>query len=333
MQIPKELRKTILFSAVAGMMFFGAGLCINTLAALVGLAGMLAVFSVFFIFTMGRYKDIADLNLYIRKLSYENQPPDILDNKEGELGMLKTEIGKITGKLTYQAAYLDEEKQRMADALSDISHQMKTPLAAISIMADLLDSPDLPQEKQKEFLHNIKSAQRQMQWQVETLLKMAKLDAGAVVMQSRLCNIEDVIRRAGEPVSVLMELKGQHLRLENIAGSTVNCDANWTAEALGNIIKNCAEHTNEGGEIIVSQGDNPMYTWISVVGGGEGIPREDLPYIFKRFYKGKNARKDSTGIGLPMSLLILKKQNGDIEVENINGGVQFTLKFYKANTI
>ena len=325
----KEIKKTILLAAAIALVFFGVSFYFNWVAALFGLCGMLAIAGVFIGATKSRYDAIANLGLTLRNIMNGSKPPDITDNQEGELGILKTEIGKITSKLSYQAAYLNEEKQRMADALSNISHQMKTPLAAISIMVDLLDTPNLPPEKQKEFLYNIRAAQHRMQWQVESLLKMAKIDADAIVMQRTPCNLREVIQIAGEPVSILMELKSQRLLLENIAGSTVLCDKNWSAEALGNILKNCAEHTQEGGEIKMSQGENPLYYWINVTGGGEGIPKEDLPHIFKRFYKGKNADAESTGIGLSMSLLILQKQNGDIEVNNIPGGVQFIFKFYK----
>lgn len=329
MQLTKDLKKTIAVWAVVAAVSFGLAFLFHPVAAAIGLAGMLVTAGIFVAVTQARYRDIAGLSSYLRKLSSENQPRDLLDCQEGELGVLKTEIGKITSKLTYQASYLKEEKQRMNDALSDISHQMKTPLAAIAIMADLLETPNLPPAKQQEFIYNIRAAQRQMQWQADALLKMAKLDAGAVVMQRRLCRLEDIVKQASEPVSILMEIKGQRLVLENIEESTAECDPNWTAEALGNIIKNCAEHTDAGGEIRVSQGENPVYSWICVTGGGAGIPKEELPYIFQRFYKGKNAAKDSTGIGLPMSMLILQQQAGDIEVKNIEGGVQFTLKFYK----
>lgn len=325
----REYKRMLGFSLLVILAGTAALAHISPLAAGVGLAGMLALLSIFVLATQARYRDIATLNLSLRKIIQENQPPDLLDNQEGELGILKTEIGKITGKLTEQTARLQEEKQRMADALSDISHQMKTPLAAISIMAELLDEPGLPAEKHKEFVQNIQAAQRHMQWQVETLLTMAKLDAGAVEMQCAAWDLQEVMEKASAPVSILMELKEQHLEREMVSGIFVRCDLYWTAEALGNVLKNCAEHTPSGGTIQLTGGENPLYTWIRVVGGGAGIPREELPHIFQRFYKGKNADRQSTGIGLPMSLLIMQKQQGDLEVENISGGVQFTFKFYK----
>ena len=107
-------------------------------------------------------------------------------------------------------------------------------------------------------------------------------------------------------------------------------DFNWTTEALINILKNCVEHTQEGGEISISFTENALFTELILSDNGKGIPKEDLPYIFKRFYRGKNAGEDSVGIGLAMAHSIIKSQHGDIEVKSeIGKGTTFIIKFYK----
>jgi signal transduction histidine kinase len=135
-----------------------------------------------------------------------------------------------------------------------------------------------------------------------------------------------LIERAMSPLLIPLEIREQ---VVNISGedAAVSCDLEWTSEALGNILKNAVENTPEGGQISAIYGYNPLHSFITVHDGGSGIDKADLPNLFKRFYRGKKASKDSAGIGLSMSLAILRKQNGDIEAANENGGV-FTIKFY-----
>ena len=295
--------------------------------AVVCISGGLAVTVLFTIYTHRRYKSIARLNDYLQRLAHGEKALDIRDNAEGELSILKNEIYKVTIAQAEQAETLSRDKLELANALADISHQLKTPLTAIGVMVDLLSDENLTDEKRQEFVDNIRASQNRMEWLVLTLLKMARLDAGAVELKPEPVLLSKLVERALLPLLIPIELKEQNVTVTGNDAS-VACNPEWTAEALSNIIKNAVENTPMNGHIRVEYGVNPLYTYITVRDGGPGVDKADLPYLFKRFYRGKNASRESAGIGLSMSLAVMRKQNGDIEVTNDNGGV-FTLKFFR----
>lgn len=127
-----------------------------------------------------------------------------------------------------------------------------------------------------------------------------------------------------------MDIKQQSLSIEGSDSVSFVGDFKWTAEAVINILKNCVEHTDEGGRISISFSENPLFTEIVIADNGKGISKEDMPYIFKRFYKGKNASEGSVGIGLAMAYSIVTNQNGDIQIKSEKEkGTEFRIKFYK----
>ena len=228
------------------------------------------------------------------------------------------------------AALLAADKNYLADAISDISHQLKTPLTSMSMMADFLRDSHLPEEKREEFTANIRSQLERIQWLVSALLKMARLDAGAVTMKKEPVNVLELIKKAAQHLMIPMELKGQQLKINCDPGITFQGDFLWMREALANLLKNSMEHMSCGGTLWVDVTDNVLYVNINVTDEGSGIAKEDLPHIFERFYKGRNASPDSVGIGLAMSRQIIHQQNGDIQVESQEGkGTRFCIKLYK----
>jgi signal transduction histidine kinase len=297
--------------------------------AVVCIGGCLCVGFLCLIYTVRRYRSIEHLNAYLQRLSHGEKSLDIRDNAEGELSILKNEIYKVTAALTEQAGLLSKDKRELVNALTDISHQLKTPLTAIGVMADLLDNDELPSEKRQEFLENMRVSINRMEWLVLTLLKLTRLDAGAVEIKREPVLLSSLIERALSPLLIPVEVREQTV---SISGQDifVVCDLEWTAEALGNIIKNAVENTPVGGHIKITYGKNPIYIFIIVHDGGSGIDKADLPHLFKRFYRGRHASRESAGIGLSMSLAVMRKQNGDIEAANDKGSV-FTLKFYSSS--
>jgi signal transduction histidine kinase len=319
------------------LLFFAIGAAVITSAAIilcqfpqipavvVCVSGCASVSALAFIYTLRRYRDIARLSSYLQKLSHGEKALDVRDNEEGELSILKNEIYKVTVSLTDHADELAKEKKELAGALADISHQLKTPLTAMGVMADLLDGDELSAETRREFIGKLRFSLNRMEWLVLALLKLARLDAGAVNLKREPITLSALVERALLPLSIPIELREQTL---SISGQDANviCDPDWTSEAVGNILKNAVENTPEGGRIEIIYGSNPLYSFISIHDGGSGIDKADMPHLFKRFYQGRNAGRDSVGIGLSMSLAIMRKQNGDVEASNDNGGV-FTLKF------
>ena len=244
--------------------------------------------------------------------------------------ILKNDIYKVTLLLSEQGSLLRQDKIKLTDAIADISHQLKTPLTSMLVMADLLSDGRLTENKRTEFTRNIRVQLERIEWLVSSLLKLSKIDAGTAQFKKDAIPVKKLIQKALEPVLIPMDIKEQRVSIQGEDTVSFLGDLNWTAEALLNIIKNCVEHAPEGGVISISFAENPLFTEIVIADNGPGIPREDLPYIFKRFYKGKNAGEDSIGIGLAMAYSIITNQAGDIEVKSEQGrGTQFHIKFYK----
>lgn len=326
----RDLNKMILLMAAVWLLT-GITVCFFSLPAgmILFLSGLLLMgISVYF--SRRRYKDIAELSEYLRKISGGDYSLDIRDNMEGELSILKNEIYKMTLILSNQADLLKSEKEQLADAISDISHQLKTPLTSMTVMTDLLKQDDLDPAKRKEFTKNLELELERMQWLLTSLLKLAKIDAGTIHFKKEQILVPELINQAMKPLLIPMELKEQKLDITGDSVVSFFGDKNWTAEAVINIVKNCIEHTPKGGEISIHYEENPIFTEIIISDNGSGIEKEDLPYIFKRFYKGKNAAEDSVGIGLAMAHSIITGQNGTIGVTSRKLlGTSFSIKFYK----
>lgn len=281
------------------------------------------------IFTKWRYREMKYLSGYLRKISAGEFTLDVRDNYEGELSILKSNIYKVTSMLSNQSSLLQEEKEHLTDAISDISHQLKTPLTSMMVMADLLDNPNLPAGKREEFTKNIHAQLKRIEWLVSSLLKLSKIDAGSVIFKKDRISVDQLIKKVTDQFLIQMDVNQQTLVIKDDTLLSFVGDFNWTAEAMINIIKNSVEHTPDGGKITISYSDNALFTEIIIVDNGPGIEKEDIPYLFQRFYKGENASDDSVGIGLAMAQRIITSQNGDIEVTSEQGkGSEFRIKFY-----
>lgn len=325
-----ELVRSLLFGIGIAAAGAAAGYFLPEYAYLVCLLFCLAEIAVFAGYTMRRYRQMEKLSDYLKRIGRGDYSLDIRDNVEGELSILKNEIYKVTTRLREQAEYNVREKYYLADALSDISHQLKTPLTSMMVMTDLLKEEGLPPDKREEFTDTIRAQLIRIEWLVTSLLKLSRLDAGTIVLESRPVPAAEVIGRAAQHLLIPMELKGIEFEVQGEENVTFPGDLSWSAEAFANILKNCMEHTPSGGRIRVMYEENHLYTVISVEDNGEGIAAEDLPHIFERFYKGKNAGADSVGIGLAMAYEIFAKEQGKIDVTSKEGeGTRFRVKFYK----
>lgn len=281
------------------------------------------------VFALRQYRRLRRLSACLERICAGDYSLDVRDNDEGELSILQNDIHKVTRILNEQNQRLAEEKARLADSMSDISHQLKTPLTSMMMMADLLQEPTLPPEKRAEFSQSLHAQLDRLEWLVSSLLKLARLDAGAIVFHPGPHEARTVLEKACAPLSIAAELREQTLLIDAPEEVRVKCDLNWTAEALLNVVKNCVEHTPRGGVVTVSARQNPFYALFTVTDTGEGIAKEDQPHLFERFYRGKNASPDSAGIGLAMARAILRAQGGDITVKSRPGqGSTFSLKVF-----
>jgi len=299
----------------------------HVLAILLGYACAILLFE--FIFARRRYMQISELYEYLKLINSGKYDLGMQDHTEGELSILKSEIYKTTVTLRAQADELKREKTGLSDAMSDISHQLKTPLTSMLVMTDLLCDNNLPSDKRKEFTDSIRAQLDRLQWLVTALLKLSRLDTGTISFNLTPVNMQELLSRVSAPLQIALEIREQKLIIDS-PDITFSCDSNWTMEALLNIIKNCIEHTKSAGTIRVSCLQNALFTQIEISDNGEGISQIDLPHIFERFYRGRNASEDSVGIGLAMAKSIITSQDGSISVASVQGeGTTFQIRFFE----
>ena len=328
----KELRRILLLSIIIIFIFSFIGIILEaelgTILLLI-LQGLILT-TLFLLFTLYRYRQIEKLSSYLRKIRQGEHSLDIRDNEEGELSILKNEIYKVTSMLSEYNEKLKDDKAILSDFIANISHQLKTPLTSMMVMTDLLKDEKLPLDKRKEFTSKISSQLKRIEWLVSSLLTLSKLDAGVIEMKPEYLVADDLIHSSLEPILISLEVREIEFNI-NSGENVIYCDKHWTSEAILNIVKNCMEHTDSGGKLEITASDNPLYSEIKISDTGVGIPKEDLPHIFTRFYHGKNSSENSVGIGLSMSRSIIQNQGGDVTAESeVDLGSTFYIKLYKA---
>lgn len=254
---------------------------------------------------------------------------NIDDNTEGELSILKNNLYKVITLLQSQNEYLKNDKLYLADSIADISHQLKTPLTSMMVMCELLENEENP-DKRQEFVSVINNQLSKMKWLITNTLKISKLDADATEFKREEVSILSVLDDSLKPFALTAELK--NIAIQNGANDFIFIgDESWTVEAVSNIVKNCLEHTNDGGKIIIASDSTNLYNKLTISDNGCGIAEEDLPHIFERFYHGKNSSKDSVGIGLALAKTVFEKENASVTVESEHGrGSVFEIRFYKS---
>ena len=274
------------------------------------------------------HRNLRRLTEDLDRLLQNGVPLPIDQYREGELSILANQMEKVTLRLTESADRVRREKENLADSLADISHQLRTPMTAMNLAVTMLRKPALDDTRRMELTAELRRQFQRIDWLVETLLKISKLDAGTVELRSEEVPLQSVLDRAAEPLAIALDVHG--VRLEIVCGrEQFTGDPGWTAEAVGNILKNCMEHTPAGGTIRVTARDTPILTELQIEDSGEGIPEADLPHLFDRFYQGANAAPGSYGIGLSLAKAIITAQNGTIQARNGSSGAQFRIKFYK----
>ncbi|MCM1058259.1 MAG: HAMP domain-containing histidine kinase [Firmicutes bacterium] len=291
--------------------------------------GVCAAFILIYLLTTcRRYRRIAQLAGDIDRLLHGDSQVALEKYAEGELNILQSEVYKMTVRLREQQQSLQDDKVYLADSLADISHQMRTPLTSINLLVSFLSEPDITEERRQKLSHELYELLGRIDWLIATLLKISRLDAGTARLKQEHIPLEELIQKGTAPLLVPLELRNQTLKVS--AEGMFFGDVSWTCEAIANIVKNCMEHTPEGGTIEVDAAENALYTEIIISDNGNGIQKEDLPHIFERFYKGKDSGDRSFGIGLALARKIITAQNGTVKAGNrMPKGARFTLRFYR----
>lgn len=325
----KEIRIILIVSSVLTVVLSIICAFFSKICAVLCLALGIILTMIFAVVTKRRYKNLNDLNDYLSLVCKGIYDMNIDDNTEGELSILKNNLYKVITLLQSQNEYLKNDKLYLADSIADISHQLKTPLTSMMMMCELLENEENP-DKRQEFVAVINNQLSKMKWLITNILKISKLDADATEFKREEVSISKVLDDSLKPFVLTAELK--NIAIQNGANDFVfNGDENWTVEAVSNIVKNCLEHTNDGGKIIISSDSTNLYNKLTISDNGCGIAEEDLPHIFERFYHGKNSSKDSVGIGLALAKTVFEKENASVLVESEQGrGSVFEIRFYKS---
>lgn len=281
------------------------------------------------VFTAWRYAQLKKLAAYLAAVYGGQRVLDIRDNREGELSLLKNDLYKITVTLQRQADRLEADRGFLARSLGDISHQLRTPLTSALLMTELLDDDALPAAKRREFVRSLTGQLERMRWLVEALLRLSRLDAGAVALRRDEVAVPALLEKVLEPLRVPMELQNVRCTVDCPPGAVWQGDEAWTTQALLNVLKNCVEQMPSGGELRIRCADDALRCRLTVEDTGGGIDAADLPHLFERFYRGRSAGPQSAGIGLALARRILEEQGGRITAENIPGGARFTVDLVK----
>ena len=329
-----------------------------------------ALVALFALVTRRRYRELRHMAERVDDALHSDRTVSLADMREGELAILASEVDKALTRLTLTAEELTREKGSLADSLADISHQLRTPLTSFGLTLALARKEAGPHAS-GELLEQLRTSERllaQVQWLVEALLKLARIDAGAVRLRRETVDVDALVSAAAEPLAIPFDLADVRLVREVAPGTHFTGDEAWTREALENVLKNCLEHTPAGGEVRVVASSDAVACRISVTDTGPGISAEDLPHVFERFYRGKapvsiepgntkatgadgpgatgNAERDvvaasgvnpaGVGIGLSLAQSLITAQDGRITAGNVldaHGravGARFDITFFRA---
>ncbi len=298
------------------------------------LAGMV-LFAVTFAFrNKTEAKRIEELSDYLEQV---NMGKAVVLSVSGEdlFSRLEDEIYKTVTFLYQTKDAAVQAKNDFAENLSNIAHQIKTPITAISLSLQTLSEMPVKKEYEKGRMEQIKKQLNRLIYLEESLLVLSRLDAGTLMFQKQDVDVFTVLVLAADNLQELFADSGTSIDIPESGEMAVTADLNWTMEAVMNVMKNCMEH-NAGGTVHCSYGQNLLYTEILIWDEGEGFAGEDIPHLFKRFYRGKNAdaggniRGGGIGIGLALSKEIIEHQNGTIRAKNLpNGGACFEIRLYK----
>lgn len=275
-------------------------------------------------------KDIKDIIKCIEQINKKNYEIQIDSISEDELSILKNEIYKTTIMLKEAAENSSKDKLNLKKSLEDISHQLKTPLTSILVMLDnIIEDSNMEEKIRNDFIVDIKRNVLNINFLVQSLLKLSKFDANTVHFVKQENDLKTIVEESIKNVSTLCDLRNINVKLNIKENSKIICDDKWQIEALTNIIKNAIEHSKNNSNIIINIENNNVYSMIEVIDFGEGIAKKDIKHIFERFYRCKNTKTDSIGIGLALAKTIIEEDKGTISVESNKLETKFIVKYYK----
>lgn len=242
---------------------------------------------------------------------------------EDDFSKLEDEIYKTVTYLYYTRETAVRARDGYAENLSNIAHQIKTPITAISLSVQMMR-----QDMGGKYPEQVEKQLSRLMHLEETLLVLSRMDAGTLTLKKEEVDVYTLLVLAADNLQELFADTGSRVDIPELGEAAVIADLDWTMEAVINVLKNCMEH-NAGGTVYCSYAQNPLCTEILIWDEGKGFEKEDIPHLFERFYRGKNAGEGGIGIGLSLAREIIERQNGTIRARNRpDGGALFEIRFY-----
>ena len=299
----------------------------RTIIVLAG-AGFTAGFVLFLCFFLYRQKKLSIriqmLTHYLEKIN-TGAKGLILETSEDEFSSLQDEIYKTVTTLYHTREEALLAKNNFAENLSNIAHQLKTPITTISLLSQMIQEPSSAKS-----VRQIKQQTDRLTRLEEALLLLSRVDAGTLVMKRNPVDVFTLLTLAADNLSELFLRANVSVDIPEMGEVEIDADLEWSMEAVMNLLKNCMEHTPENGMVHCSYEKNPLYVQIQIWNEGEGFAKEDLPHLFERFYRGKNETGGGIGIGLSLAKAIIELQNGVIRARNLpSKEACFEIRFYK----
>lgn len=300
-----------------------------------GFSGVLILFALLLLldFLHNRYNDdlLEQITLLIEAL-VEQQERQIFSEAEDTLtARLQHQLLKLRNILTAQNQMLAQEKEQIKTLISDISHQIKTPIAAANTFAELLSDGELSAEERTEYITTLQMSLGKLTFLTNSLIKMSRLESGIISLKPEKNSLNEIVLQAVKTVYAKAKEKGILITFECDQTFEAVLDFNWTAEAISNVIDNAVKYTPQGGFVRLQITEYPSFLRLDISDSGVGIPEEEQAKIFGRFYRGKQSvGTDGVGIGLYLTREIINKQNGYMKVSSDENGSTFSM-FLKKN--
>ena len=298
-----------------------------------GMTGILAVMltAVTVRFLLKREKMYRQAEGIITQFSDGNFESHLPQNEDGGIYQLFSVVEELAMALRAQSEKEQHRKTFLKDTISDISHQLKTPLAALHMYTEIIAKEPDQKETVERFSGKIMQSLDRIERLVQTLLKVSRIDAGSIVFHKEWQSAAKLAESAAEDLSVRAQKEGKRLVMEGDPAQMLFCDREWTREAVANLIKNALDHTEEGGTITVSWERSPAMFLLLVKDDGCGIAAEDMPHVFKRFYRSKrDGSRQGIGLGLSLAKSIVEGQDGILSVSSTPGeGTVFNISFFR----
>lgn len=314
------------------MVFFARS---SPVTMLWGFFGVLILFALLLLldFLHNRYNDdlLEQITLLIEAL-VEQQERQIFSEAEDTLtARLQHQLLKLRNILTAQNQMLAQEKEQIKTLISDISHQIKTPIAAANTFAELLSDGELSAEERTEYITTLQMSLGKLTFLTNSLIKMSRLESGIISLKPEKNSLNEIVLQAVKTVYAKAKEKDILITFECDQAFEAVLDFNWTAEAISNVIDNAVKYTPQGGFVRLQITEYPSFLRLDISDSGVGIPEEEQAKIFGRFYRGKQSvSTDGVGIGLYLTREIINKQNGYMKVSSDENGSTFSM-FLKKN--